>query len=361
MGLINRIAIYLPQFHPIPENDHWWGKGFTEWRNVTKSKPLFKNHYQPHLPADLGFYDLRLIDIMREQVLMAQQYALSGFCFYHYWFNGKRVLELPLNNWLKSDIEFPFMLCWANENWTRRWDGSDDEILLEQLYNEEDDVAHIRFLCETFFRDHRYISVNGKPFILIYRPSLFPDIKKTISVWRNEAQKLGYSDIYIGYMQSFGLKEDPKILGFDCAIDFQPDFYQPIQRHWGSLKDKIFHRMGIKESPFSKNFIYHYNDLVHQSSVKKLADNVYPCVTPGWDNTARRKTAARIFHGSTPELFGQWVMNKMRAIKKRNLPNDFLFINAWNEWAEGNHLEPCLKWGTQYLEQFKMAIHDTEE
>lgn len=358
--MIHSIAIYLPQYHPIPENDLWWGKGFTEWRNVTKSKPLFKDHYQPHLPADLGFYDLRLIDIMREQVMMAQQYAINGFCFYHYWFNGKRVLELPLNNWLKSDIAFPFMLCWANENWTRRWDGSDDEVLLEQQYSEEDDLAHIRFLCETFFRDPRYIKVNGKPFFLIYRPTLFPDIKKTISVWRNEAQKMGIEDIYIGYMQSFGLKEDPRGLGFDCAIDFQPNFYQPLQRNWGRLKDKIFHRMRIKDSPFSKNYIYNYANLVHQSSVTPLADNVYPCVTPGWDNTARRKTAARIFHGSTPELFGKWVSNKLKAIKKRNHPIDFLFINAWNEWAEGNHLEPCLKWGYQYLDQFKKAFYEAE-
>lgn len=356
MGLIKPIAIYLPQFHPIPENDIWWGKGFTEWRNVTKAKPLFKGHYQPHLPADLGFYDLRLIDTMKEQAELAHQYRIYGFCFYHYWFNGKRILEKPIDHWIQSKINFPFMICWANENWTRTWDGSENEILLQQTYSEADDIEHIRFLSQHILHKSNYIRVNGKPFLLIYRPSLFPNIQKTLTTWRSIAQQEGIGDLFIGYMQSFGLKVPPTSLGFDCAVDFQPNFYQPLQRNWGTVWQRILHKLKVLESPFQKHFVYRYADLVQKSVQTALPDEVYPCIVPGWDNSARKKTGARIFQDSTPTLFTQWAQFKLQQLQQRNHAEDFLFINAWNEWAEGNHLEPCLKWGTQYLEQLKKVL-----
>ena len=174
MKKIRPIAIYLPQFHPIPENDAAWGKGFTEWTNVTKAKPLYKGHYQPHLPADLGFYDLRLEEVRLAQEALAKQFGIHGFCYYHYWFNGKRLLHEPLDSKLKNPNEdFSFMLCWANENWTRRWDGKNHEVLIEQNYSKEDNVAHIQHLIP-YFKDSRYIKVNGKPVFIVYKPFYFP-------------------------------------------------------------------------------------------------------------------------------------------------------------------------------------------
>ena len=173
------IAFYLPQYHPFPENDEWWGKGFTEWRNVVKARPLYRGHYQPHLPADLGFYDLRVPEVRQQQADMARMYGINGFCYYHYWFNGHQLMERPLEEMLSSgNPDFPFMLCWANENWTRAWDGGSRHILIAQNYSEEDDRAHIRYLLDNVFSDSRYIRVDGKPVFLIYRSMLFPNMKE---------------------------------------------------------------------------------------------------------------------------------------------------------------------------------------
>ena len=197
---IRPIAIYLPQYHPVKENDEWWGKGFTEWTNVVKAKPLYDGHYQPHIPADLGFYDLRLEETRKAQAALAKEYGIHGFCYYHYWFNGKRILERPFQEVFDSGKpDFPFMLCWANENWTRVWDGSENEVLLKQNYNEEDDRAHIRSLIP-YFKDKRYIKVDGKPFFIIYKSSDLPDIERTINVWREEA-KLEGLELYICRME----------------------------------------------------------------------------------------------------------------------------------------------------------------
>src|SRR5690242_15190569 len=197
------IAFYLPQYHPIPENDLWWGKGFTEWTSVAKAKPLFRKHYQPHLPADLGFYDLRLPETRSAQAQLARENGIYGFCYYHYWFNGKLLLERPFNEVLaSSQPDFPFCLCWANENWTRAWDGLEHDILVAQEYDAEDDRRHIHWLVEAF-RDRRYIRVNGKPLLLVYRVSNLPDPLQTASLWREEAHKLGIGDIYLATVESF--------------------------------------------------------------------------------------------------------------------------------------------------------------
>ncbi|HMI62057.1 MAG TPA: glycoside hydrolase family 99-like domain-containing protein [Puia sp.] len=352
------IAIHLPQFHPIPENDQWWGRGFTEWTNVARAMPLFKDHYQPHIPSDLGFYDLRLEETRIAQAELAREYGIHGFCYYHYWFNGKRLLQRPLDDMIRTGTpDFPFMLCWANENWSRRWDGNEQEVLMRQNYSEQDDVEHISFLCDTFFSDRRYIRIDNKPFFAVYRPLLFPDIRRTTDTWRETARRLGYGDLYLAYVQGFNFRKDPAELGFDAAIDFQPDFYTSLPTEKPSIAQKILNKLLQKKSLYTENSIRDYARYV--DLVKRLPAPPYkqfPCITPMWDNTARRKTGATIFKGSTPEIYEGWLKHIVRNYTPPSNSENFIFINAWNEWAEGNHLEPCMKWGRAYLEATKRAI-----
>ncbi|CAN5455448.1 glycoside hydrolase family 99-like domain-containing protein [soil metagenome] len=359
---IKPIAIHLPQFHPFHENDTFWGKGFTEWTNVAKARPLFKGHYQPHIPSDLGFYDLRLEETRIDQADLARQYGIHGFCYYHYWFNGKRLMHRPFDDMLKTKTpEFPFMLCWANENWTRRWDGLDSEILMKQDYSPEDDKNHIRFLLSNFFTDERYIRVDCKPFILIYRPALFPDIKRTLETWREEAHAFGLGGLHIGYMQSFGFREDPKTLGFDCCVDFQPDFSLLSPRTKLTFKQKALFKLGFRKQASDINRVYSYNDYVDQMiRLDKPVPDTYRMVTPMWDNSPRKKTGASLFHDSTPAKYESWLKHAVSVTLEEKLSENFVFINAWNEWAEGNHLEPCLRWQRQYLEATKRAIDSVE-
>ena len=218
------IAFYLPQFHPIPENDQWWGKGFTEWTNVTKARPLFPGHYQPHLPSDLGFYDLRLPEVREAQAAIARQHGIHGFCYYHYWFNGRRMLEQPFNDVLAlGQPDFPFCLCWANENWTRNWDGGHREMLVPQSYSAADDHRHIDWLLRAF-EDPRYIQIDDRPLMVIYRPRQLPNIHQTLDIWREAAVKRGFKGLYICRVENFADERgDPTRLGFDASIEFQPD------------------------------------------------------------------------------------------------------------------------------------------
>ena len=357
---IKAIAINLPQFHPIPENDLWWGKGFTEWRNVTRARPLFKGHYQPHLPSDLGFYDMRLEETLVQQAELAREYGIQGFCYYHYWFNGKRLLNAPLDKIIHTGKpDFPFMLCWANENWSRRWDGMDQEVLMQQNYSERDDVGHIQFLITHFFNDPRYIKVDNKPFILVYRPSLLPDSKATIARWRAEVKAAGFPDLYIGYVQQAGYKVDPIELGFDCAIEFQPDIFMAGKTEAPNIQEKILNKLKIKSSVHYSNYLYSFPKLV-DNIIKNdgIRKNVYKAVSPGWDNTARRQGGATIFKDSSPGLYERWLNHAISLTIENKNPGNFLFINAWNEWAEGNHLEPCQKYGRQFLEATQRALNN---
>ena len=350
------IAIYLPQYHPIPENDEWWGKGFTEWRNVVKAKPRFPGHYQPHLPSDLGFYDLRVPEVRIEQAKMARKHGIYGFCYYHYWFNGHLLLERPLEDMLISkEPNFPFMICWANENWTRAWDGGEKEILIEQKYNEEDDINHIHYLMK-FFKDPRYIRINGKPVISIYRSTLLPNIENTIEIWRTEALKEEL-ELYVCRFESFG--EDGKdyiTKGIDAAIDFEP--HTGMKEYYKFKKYANFFKRGINKvfrSIIGQNIlpiIEDYRKYI-RFQIKRIKPSYkqYPCVTPMWDNSARRKNTFFAFHGSTPELFGIWLKNVIDKFIPYSDDENFIFINAWNEWAEGNHLEPCIKWEDRYLKE----------
>jgi lipopolysaccharide biosynthesis protein len=359
---IRAIAFHLPQYHPVPENDEWWGKGFTEWTNVAQARPLFPGHYQPHLPADLGFYDLRLPEARAAQAALAQAYGIYGFCYYHYWFSGKRILERPVNDILKSgEPDFPFCICWANENWTRTWDGQEKAVLLEQKYSEADDRAHIRSLADTF-RDPRYIRIDGKPLFLVYRTSKLPDPKRTSEIWREEARAMGLGELFLCRVESFAAdcaSLNPLEIGFDAAVGFQPD-----GRHVGEnlYRNKLIQkldRVGIDLKRYGENNnIFSYARLVENAIAddRPLPYQKFPCVTPQWDNSARRKSGALIFDGSTPELYEKWLRTTIERVKCDRPDENIVFINAWNEWGEGNHLEPCQKWGRSYLEATKRAI-----
>jgi lipopolysaccharide biosynthesis protein len=362
--VVRAIAFHLPQFHPIPENDEWWGKGFTEWINVAKATPRLPGHYQPHLPADLGFYDLRLPEARVAQANLAASYGIYGFCYYHYWFHGRRILERPVDEILKSgQPDFPFCLCWANEPWSRRWDGSDDEVLLEQRYSASDDLEHIRALIP-YFLDSRYIRVMGRPFLAVYRASHLPDPRRTTDLWRREAERAGLKGIFLVRVEGRE-SGDPSRLGFDCALEFEPRWselwrHRIVRRRWWHR-----HKLGTGEPVFRDNVVYQYEDLVRRALAEPVPGySRIPCVCPGWDNSARRNTGAVIFLNSTPELYERW----LREIANRQgaragidgnsgiSPESLVFINAWNEWAEGNHLEPCQKWGRAYLEATRRVL-----
>ena len=358
---IKPIAIYLPQFHPTPENDEWWGKGFTEWTNVTKATPRFEGHYQPHLPADLGFYDLRLEEARLAQEQMAKKYGIYGFCYYHYWFNGKKMLHEPLERKLKNPKEdFPFMMCWANENWTRTWDGGDQEILLKQDYSEEDDLEHIKALIP-YFKDSRYIRVLGKPVFIFYRPQLFPNILKTAKLWREEAIKAGIGELHLGYTQSFGFTKSPSSLGLDFAVEFQPKFERTPSSKQISLQERILRKLHINKLPHNVNHLIDYYDFAVHQIKNGYSNEVLPCIFPGWDNSARRKSNAFILNESTPEKYGKWLSDIIQNYPWDKSKEKMLFINAWNEWAEGNHLEPCQKWGLSYLEETKDILEKNKQ
>ncbi len=347
---VRLISFYLPQYHSIPENDVWWGEGFTDWYNVIKANPLFPGHYQPHAVSEMGHYDLRDPLVRQAQADLARAYGIHGFCYYHYWFNGKRLLEHPINEVLTSGKpDFPFCLCWANENWTRAWDGRRDDVLIQQFSNPSDDLNHIRLLID-FFRDERYIRINGKALFLVYRPSLLPRPRETTEIWREEAAKEGL-ELYLCAVQSLAAdRDDPTKIGFDTAVEFQPDWFNlgsPIRR------------------VDQQNAVYDYETVIKNMLKRpKPAYRQFPCVTPGWDNTARRQKEATILHNSTPDLYQHWLET---VIQDLNLPSksalhpdeNLVFINAWNEWAEGAHLEPDQKWGRAYLEATKQALENS--
>ncbi|HYE37878.1 glycoside hydrolase family 99-like domain-containing protein [Methylocaldum sp.] len=357
------MAFYLPQFHPIPENDEWWGKGFTEWTNVTKARPLFPGHHQPHFPADLGFYDLRLAETREAQATLARQYGIHGFCYYHYWFNGRRILERPFNDVLASGKpDFPFCLCWANENWSRAWDGGSRHLLLEQHYSEEDDRAHIVSLLPAL-RDPRYIRINGRPLLLIYRTELLPNPLRTAEIWREVARESGLGDLYLARVENFVSGIDPESIGFDAAVEFSPDNRDVGQAVFsGPISNKLS-RWGLLPKAFSQHSVFRYSVIAEARKKRPIPSyKQFRCVTPMWDNSARRKSDGRILVGSTPKLYRAWLSAMLKQTRERFSGEErIVFINAWNEWAEGCHLEPDLKHGHAYLEATKQALAELSD
>lgn len=357
---LRAVAFYLPQFHPIPENDEWWGPGFTEWTNVAKARPVFKDHYQPHIPADLGFYDLRNPETREQQAELARAHHIYGFCYWHYWFNGRRILERPFNEVLSSGRpDFPFMLCWANENWTRIWDGGNKHKLLVQEYSADDDKRHIQSLFPAF-EDPRYIRVDGKPVFGVYRTSRVPDMAKTAEIWRTEARRAGIGELYLIRIDAHGSDwPDPGGMGLDASVEFQPDVNLPITKRRPTFPIRMFNRYFRPNLELRYHDFYRYEDLA-QAAVERHRSpspwTVFPGLTPGWDNTPRRRRGARVFVGSTPELYRQWLEAIVTSFQPPTPEENFIFINAWNEWAEGNHLEPDLRWGRAYLEATRAAL-----
>jgi len=345
---VRAIAFYLPQFHSIAENNGWWGDGFTEWTNTKPAKPQFEGHYQPHIPGDLGYYNLLDPSVQRKQIELAKLYGISGFCFYTYWFGGKLLLEKPLENYLNdSSLDLPFCLCWANENWSRRWDGLDSEILIAQSHSPKDDLEFIAYIAQ-YMRDERYIRVNGKPLLLVYRPSLLPSPEETAKRWRAWCHRNGIGDIYLAYTQSFETV-NPDRYGFDAAIEFPPN---------NSVPYDISRTVKPLSEPFACT-VYDWQIFVKRSrNYQRPNYRLYRSVCPSWDNTARRKNRGTVFVNSSPQGYQEWLTNAIvDTCEEIKVPNErLIFINAWNEWAEGAHLEPDQYFGYAYLDATRKAM-----
>ncbi|MDH3402869.1 MAG: glycoside hydrolase family 99-like domain-containing protein [Acidobacteriota bacterium] len=346
---IRLIAFYLPQFHPIPENDRFWGRGFTEWTNTTKAKPLFDGHDQPRLPGELGFYDLRLKEVQRRQVELARQAGIAGFCYHYYWFTGRKVLDLPLRQLLADpSLDFPFCLSWANEAWTAAWDGvSTEGVLIPQRHSPEDDLAFLAAI-EPALTDPRYIRVHGKPLLSIYRPGLFPDMRATADRWRERALASGIGELYLALVHNVDdALVDPREHGFDAAIEFPPACLECVD-----VRDRV--------QPYEPGYpenIYSYPALVQCALDRPAPDyTLLRGIMPGWDNTARRKDGT-LYLGSTPALYRSWLEGLCRYTRRHLPPGErLIFINAWNEWAEGAYLEPDRKHGYAYLNHTALAV-----
>lgn len=341
---IRLIAYYLPQFHPIPENDRWWGRGFTDWTNVAKSFPRFRGHYQPHLPGELGFYDLRNPEAMFEQARLARRYGVHGFCIHHYWFGGKTLLDRPLGTLLENpDIDIGFCLNWANENWTRAWDGSEKEILIAQRHSPEDDLALARSL-ERALADPRYIRIEGRPVLMVYRPGILPDARATIDRWRDHFQRAGFGNPYMIMPQAFG-SNDPREFGMDAAAGFPPH-----ECGFNARRIRPFLKL---TSPGYSGIVRSYDSMMKNAISKLPSDfRLFPGVCPSWDNHPRRPKGGLVFEGSSPEKYGKWLRAACDFALSRNpIEERLVFVNAWNEWAEGAHLEPDRHYGYAFLAQ----------
>lgn len=334
------IAFYLPQFYPFPENDKWWGKGFTEWTNVTKAKPLYYNHRQPHLPSDFGFYDLRVSDTRRDQIATAKSYGIDGFCYHYYWFSGKRLLDVPLDDMLNDpESDMPFCLCWANENWTRTWDANEKSILIAQEYNPDDDINFIKSLIP-YFTDNRYIRFDGKPFLIVYRPQQIPDPVRSASIWRDYCQKIGVGEIHICAALTHG-NTSYEEFGFDSGVEFPPHNVD-----CRNMQEQLYFAHSFKGS------VYDYREVAAYYLNTAYGDQkIHNTVVPGWDNTARNSNRGLIMHDSSPAAYQSWLSQTIKKTMSINPKQEKLvFINAWNEWAEGCHLEPDQEFGKAYLE-----------
>ena len=345
------IAFYLPQYHPIPENDRWWGEGFTEWSNVRKTEALYRGHQQPKIPGELGYYDLRNSDTRKAQAALARASGVSGFCYWHYWFGGKRLLERPFAEVLESgEPDFPFCLGWANESWSGVWHGNPHKTLMEQSYpGPADEEVHFR-LVEEAFKDPRYLTIDGKPIFYVYKPRQIPECGRFVEHWQNLATKAGLNGVYfIG--EDVYINDDPwdyKANGFDAVVPNSPGvaFLKLAKKRF--LPQYLFPR--IIHKLLKHPVRYKYQDFIEHNQVEPGHEDFFPCVLPNWDNTPRVGRKGYVLDDSSPELFKQQLQRAMRQVKNRPADQQVIFIKSWNEWAEGNYLEPDLVHGKSYLD-----------
>lgn len=348
------IAFYLPQFHPIRENDQWWGEGFTEWTNVKKARPLFPGHLQPRIPGELGYYDLRSAEVRAMQAALAQSHGIEGFCYWHYWFAGKRLLNLPLDEMLKSgEPSLPFCLGWANESWTGVWHGAPNRILIEQTYpGAEDDRRHFEFLLSAF-QDSRYIRVDGKPLLVIYKPTRMPNGRGRFDAWRNLASRSGLPGLHI-----VGIDLDGRSVAASCGLD------AVIVSRFGLTSNGALARRlertywGIRRRlprPYLR--IVRYEDAVRHMlpDMRASASHNYPCVVPNWDNTPRSGQRGMVVVGSSPARFQAHLEQAIASVQAFPSEHRLVFLKSWNEWAEGNFVEPDIVYGRGYLEAVRAA------
>ena len=344
------VAYFLPQYHTTEINNKNWGPGFTEWTNVAKARPNFTDHYQPHIPRDLGFYDLSHLETLQKQVSLAKRFGVDAFCFYYYWFDGKQVLEKPLDLFLASSIDFEFCLCWANENWSRNWDGGNREVILEQTYKEDFESNFIKSIKKVLL-DKRYLRIDGKPLLQIYRIGLLPNPKSSIEKFRKAARDEGIGELLISLVD-FNVGQDFAYnLGADILSEFPPH---------GFITEKTICTLPLSKKLINKAFcgrIIDYNRCMEESLNKWTTPqsklSVMRGIIPSWDNTPRRQNDGTVFIHSSPTKFYQWLKYLLSYSVEFHSP--CIFINAWNEWGEGAHLEPDLEYKTSYLEQIPLA------
>ena len=357
---IRSIAFYLPQFHPIAENNSWWEPGFTEWTNVVKAKPLFKDHWQPRLPADLGFYDLRVPETREAQAALAKQYGIEGFRYWHYWFGGKRLLERPFNEVVKSGSpDFPFCLAWANQTWEGKWHGlSNDRVLIKQTYPGVEDYTDHFYALLPAFHDNRYIEVNGKKLFFVFQPTDIPNSKEFINIWRELALKEGLNGFHFVGLQ-MNENQDAGQLGYDAKVHkgiYLDQFKVFLSREKWQRKYLHPRLWPLVKSKRPLPRIISYKEYVEHYPEHLLGKNEYPWIFTDWDNTPRAGTNGWLFDNATSELFGQLCQRAFRATENKPDEEKIVIIKSWNEWAEGNCLEPDNKMGLAYLETFKKSL-----
>lgn len=376
------IAFYLPQFHPVRENSEWWGEGFTEWTNVARAKPLFPGHYQPRVPADLGFYDLRLPEARAAQATLAREAGVEGFCYWHYWFAGRRMLERPFNEVVASgEPDFPFCLAWANDSWQGHWYGTEKRMLIEQTYPGPSDHERHFYSLLPAFSDRRYLRVRGKPIFVIFRPKSLPDTEATIAQWQRLAAQNGLPGIHF-VAHLFDLEHDFPwaALGYDGALmtnemkvmrrrmwDVVGRRYQsesqrsdgplPALVAAGKTAARLLAHRSLQRLFRWPGHVYTYQDaMLFFGSAKAVAGGCYPSVVPNWDNSPRAGDKGVMLHGSTPALFGAHLREVLASVADRQPEDRIVFIKSWNEWAEGNYMEPDQKHGLGYLDEVRRSM-----